>query len=77
MPSYQVSFTGGMSPRAGKRKVTIADSGWTSAVLPQVVASMLVGGPSFKAETTGSSVCAPRSPIMPQPKSHQQRQVAG
>ena len=35
------------------------------------------GAGSFKAVKTESSVWAPRSPIMPQPKSHQQRQTIG
>src|ERR1035441_8919829 len=77
VPSNQVSFTGGKPSRGGKRKVTIAESGWTSASMPQEVASTVAGGPSFKDQFTTSRVWAPRSPIMPQPKSHQQRQVVG
>ena len=77
IPSYQLSFTGGRLPRAGNWNVTTAASGCTSLVEPQQVASMLEGAVSFSAVTTESSVCTPRSPIMPQPKSHQHRQVEG
>src|SRR5512139_3947636 len=55
----------------------MAERGWTSSLPPQDVASTLVGGPSFKAANTGPRVWAPRSPIMPEPKSHQHRQTFG
>ena len=77
MPSYQVSFTGGKFFPGGEVEVTMAESGCTSDVPPQEVASTLVGGPSFKADTTGSKVCAPRSPIIPLPKSQNRRHVTG
>ena len=78
VPSYQVSFSGGMpwrgpgtgrsrSPRAGGPRPCCRSS-WRRCSS---------AAPSFRAETTGSSVWAPRSPIMPQPKSHQQRHVDG
>ena len=39
--------------------------------------AMDVGAPSFRAVKTESRVWAPRSPIMPHPKSHQQRHTEG
>src|SRR4051794_2553273 len=76
-PSYQLTFTGGMSPRAGNSYVTCAQPGYVSVFSSSDFAWMLEGWPSFSAMNGRLAVWQPMSPSAPVPKSHQPRQEKG
>src|SRR3954468_21422943 len=73
-PSYQVSFTGGRSPRAGNSYVIVAQAGQVSGLTSLLSAETRVGRPSFSAMNGRFAVWHPMSPSAPVPNAHQPRQ---
>src|SRR5262245_13529204 len=70
-PSYQVTVTGGILPRAGNSERTILHLGHVSEFTPEDSASIEMGASSFNAQYAASELWQPMSPGAPVPKSHQ------
>src|SRR5580704_13628653 len=76
-PSYQVTRTGGRSPRSGKSYLIMDQFGGLSAVAPSDSASTETGYESLSDQKMGSIRWHAISPSAPVPKSHQPRQTNG